>query len=391
MNPDENNNLPNGPARPDVNAENLAAALDNLTAAGRAMGDGMSMPNLTENPTAAMPVPPAEDAPLVPAAPVPGSIGSVMSVPAEDINQDAMMDNPLMNEPSAPNPNMRPMTGGPLPNPVQPPMPGQPQPPMSPLEMANQSPAAPNPNPFAPHPPEGATVPGAGMPPVAPEANNPGMPPRENMAGPMNGAPAPNPAPAGFTPYNPFAPTDNNPTMPPVQPNAAKPEVKPKAAKGGGSVLPWILMGLFLLTTIVFGVLYVMEVTKEPQVVYKPMPTEDEESSATVSIMSCSRSMEGAVISEGITALSGFQDVTLNFKDNELSKITIKTESTYADPANPAEPVTSNGELSAEANELSAEMAPGFLLTAGEDGTVNKDKEALRAAYTSQGFFCQDE
>ena len=73
MKPEENNNplstQPGMPPASDVNAENLAAALDNLTAAGRAMESGMSMPNLTENPTAELTAPAAEEAPIQPSAP----------------------------------------------------------------------------------------------------------------------------------------------------------------------------------------------------------------------------------------------------------------------------------------------------------------------------------
>lgn len=380
MNPEENNNLPNGPARPDVNAENLAAALDNLTAAGRAMGDGMSMPNLTENPTAEMNVPAADEGPLVPAAPVPGSIGSVMSVPAEDINQGAPMDtNPLMGGQPAQGPTM----GG-MPNPAQPPMSNQP---LSPLEMANRPAAPQSPNPFIPAANnDSTTVPGAGMPPVAPETKAPTMPPKDGM-----GAPANNPAPNGFAPYNPFAPNNNNPTMPPVQPNVNEPKkMMTKPAKGGGSALPWILMGLFLLTTILFGVLYVMKMMEEPQVIYKPMPTEGETSNSKVSIMSCNRSLEGVTLNDAV-ALSGFQDITLNFKDDELTNIAVKTDATFPALDENSEPQTSTNEVSMSAEDITAELAPSVLLTADMDGNIDLSKEALKTTYTAQGFFCQDE
>lgn len=102
MNPESNNPLMNpgtpsgtgmaagGPATNGIGgpglsmADSLASAEDNLTSAGLAANNGgnniMGIDQLGSTNPEAMMAPP-EDAPLVPAAPVPGSIGSVTSVP----------------------------------------------------------------------------------------------------------------------------------------------------------------------------------------------------------------------------------------------------------------------------------------------------------------------
>lgn len=102
MNPESNNPLMNpgtpsgtgmaagGPATNGIGgpglsmADSLASAEDNLTSAGLAANNGgnniMGIDQLGSTNPEAMMTPP-EDAPLVPAAPVPGSIGSVTSVP----------------------------------------------------------------------------------------------------------------------------------------------------------------------------------------------------------------------------------------------------------------------------------------------------------------------
>ena len=102
MNPESNNQLMNpgtpsgagmvggGPATNGIGgaglsmADSLASAEDNLTSAGLAANNGgnniMGLDQLGSTNPEAMMTPP-DDAPLVPAAPVPGSIGSVTSVP----------------------------------------------------------------------------------------------------------------------------------------------------------------------------------------------------------------------------------------------------------------------------------------------------------------------
>lgn len=128
MNPEQNNPLTNtgtpnfgGPADQSGQglsmADTLASAQDSLTSAGMAAGGGASTPIGLDsidglsggaNPSATI-----EDRPLVPAAPVPGSIGSVTSVPSlpptenpqspfTPVDPNLAMNNPAQNvEPTA--------------------------------------------------------------------------------------------------------------------------------------------------------------------------------------------------------------------------------------------------------------------------------------------------
>ncbi len=103
MNPEDNNLNPN-PGIPGVGneplnngglnmADGLASAQDNLTSAGLAASTGEGVMDLNQlgstAPEAVMTSP--VDEPLIPAAPVPGSIGSVTSVPPIDGGQPGMM------------------------------------------------------------------------------------------------------------------------------------------------------------------------------------------------------------------------------------------------------------------------------------------------------------
>lgn len=95
MNPDNNNPTAPGADAPDTGlsmADGLSSAQDNLTSAGLAATDGsssiMGLDAIGASAPEAVMAPPVEE-PLIPAAPVPGSIGSVTSVPPLDADPSA--------------------------------------------------------------------------------------------------------------------------------------------------------------------------------------------------------------------------------------------------------------------------------------------------------------
>lgn len=95
MNPDNNNPTAPGADAPDTGlsmADGLSSAQDNLTSAGLAATDGsssiMGLDAIGASVPEAVMAPPVEE-PLIPAAPVPGSIGSVTSVPPLDADPSA--------------------------------------------------------------------------------------------------------------------------------------------------------------------------------------------------------------------------------------------------------------------------------------------------------------
>jgi len=124
----------NGAAMPD----NLASAQDSLTAAGMAANQGsgtMSLEQIAESDPNATMLPPVEE-PLVPAAPVPGSIGSAVSVPPADPVAAPAFG--AMNEPAA----NAPITPDAVP-------PANPYNPFATPAAASTTPASPAPQPFA--------------------------------------------------------------------------------------------------------------------------------------------------------------------------------------------------------------------------------------------------
>lgn len=230
MNPEENNPIANpgipgagdGAMNDPMNmatsngltmADGLASAQDNLTSAGLAASTGAGLMDLNQlgasNPEAMM-APPVEE-PLIPAAPVPGSIGSVTSVP-----------------------------------PVSTEFAGEPAPSMPADLTANANPEAPAPasepatapyNPFA----QSAA-------PVAPAA-------------PATTAPAPESAPTsapGMTP---------NPAFQPPVPPKAKTKLTPLTIVLGA------LAAIFLVATIIFIALFI-NAKNNPKVIYTPAPNE---------------------------------------------------------------------------------------------------------------------
>lgn len=417
MKPEENNNplstQPGMPPASDVNAENLAAALDNLTAAGRAMESGMSMPNLTENPTAELTAPAAEEAPIQPSAPLPGSIGSVMSAPAEPNNP--MMPGMPTNNMVQPMPNMD-LAANPSMNPAPAPMmeatmaeavmatpapEAQPNPmAMSPLEMANAStaPAPANPNPFMPgSAPMDPAMPAANLAPAGPD-----MQPA-SATNPMGPA---QPAPAGFTPYNPFGQPAN------MGQEMAPQPVAPSKKVGGGkpSNIMTIIFGglaaLFAVSTIILAMLYIGKLNEKPTNSNNPNPAPTEPTELT---LECSRTLEGDnLLATNPTAVSGSQLLTAKYVDDGLSTISLQTTLTFADDLaaetalnNPAAVDTAftaasfrdglsvSHVIDAEADAISVTNAATFAVPADEEGQPDLSEEAIQTAYQDMGYVCQ--
>lgn len=226
MNPDQNNPFAN-PSTPGAGttnnpmsgsglsmADSLASAEDNLTSAGMAANTGPGVMGLDQiassNPSAVM-TPPVEE-PLVPAAPVPGSIGSVTSVPLNSADPMNGYD---------------PMMGA------------------GPMAAPEVAPQATSYNPFA-----------------QPTTDSMAMSTGNDQANPLPAAqpaPAPQPAAPNFEPAKPVAPKSNS----------AKSMLNPL------SIISLIATVIFLATTILFLFLF-LNAKDNPKIVYVPQISDEQ-------------------------------------------------------------------------------------------------------------------
>lgn len=287
MNPEDNNLNPN-PSIPNAGignepmssagglnmADGLASAQDNLTSAGLAASTDAGVMDLGQigasAPEAVM-TPPIDE-PLVPAAPVPGSIGSVTSVPP--INPDVTG--------AAPVDTTAPAASG--------------------VPVAEPAPAPYNP--FATQP---STAP---------------VNPAVETAG--------NAAPAGTVPQ----PAMPEMTAPGMTPNPTfQPAVPPKA-KGKLSPLMIALcaaVAVLLITNIIFIALFI-NAKNNPKVVYVPQ-TPNEESNARIEMLTCSREADFAGYAGVENPVAGSQTMTASYTNNELRALTMDYTMNFADEA----------------------------------------------------------
>lgn len=368
MNPEDNNPLSNpfatggmtgspepmpgmgGMAMPD----NLASAQDSLTAAGMAASQGnggaMGLDQIVATDPNATTLPPVEE-PLVPAAPVPGSIGSAVSMPPAD--------------------------------PVAAPVPGfgdvasESAPASGAMSAPEVQPAPAAFNPFA-----SASAPAAQPAPApAPQAT----------PSPMTaGASAPQPAPA---------------PMPMADKPKAKPALSPLVMILGAASL------LLLIAAIVFFVLWQKE-TKNVKPVYIPQISE-ENSNSSIKVLSCRRSETREVPSGSGTneiTLSYTGDdlsayaakLTLNFASEEDANVMREANAGIADSmaglvggtlavnsdvdgASYVYSIASQDGVDAAASDV---MNAIYGTTEGEPSLALSD---VQAKYEAEGFICAEE
>ncbi len=291
--------------------------------------------------------------PLVPAAPVPGSIGSVTSVPPVD-----------------------PAT---TPAPFAPAGPTQAAPAMP--DQAAQAPY----NPFA----QPAAQAGVENPAPAPAVG-------------LNGAPAP---------AAPAAPATAPTTPPPVQPTNA-----PKSAKSAVRMSPMIIVlaivaVLGVVMAIIFAALYI-GAKNDQKVVYVPS-TADDTANAAVEVLSCSRENDFNYLIGYDHEVIGSQDVMLNYTGDKLDSIALSASATfdnesdanvakdnYANAAVIRESMTANYQVEgstmtagfgvADGNTLSDVDAAAIIYGDGTEG-ADLSLPAVQAHYESIGYTCTQE
>lgn len=370
MNPEENNPLTNPgapnfgvpnnpmsfPGNDQSTTDNLSMAGDSLTAAGMAAGPTVPGPvsfdqvDSNQSGTTSSFIP--ADEPLVPAAPVPGSIGSVTSVPAE----------PLAN-PFAPNDNA---PSGAMPAPEV-----QPQ-------------AAPY-NPFAP----------AAEPAPAPATSA-----------------DPTPAPTAVTPTKPMMTPAKDTVNPAFQPAPTPSKPKINRALSPLTVILAVACALLLISTIVFAALFI-NAKNNPKVVYVPTVS-DGESNSQIKFLTCSRSEEMNWLINDAYVVPATRTFSLNYSNDQLSALSDEYQITFAndvdaiagrDIFNTATaanlPMPSNVEYNLNGNILDVAITPTeepltdsaarIYLYGSNEGTPTTSLSDAQSFLEANGFTCSVE
>ncbi len=373
-------------------SDSLASAQDSLTSAGQAAPMTSSTIGLdelgTDKPSAMMDTP---NQPLTPAAPVPGSIGSVTSVPPNpapampDLGSSATMP-PVNTAPAAP--AAAPVTTSNMPN-----MGGAND---STNSMSNtaSAPAQPYFNPFA--------------------ANNAAS----------SSVPSSSPAPA------PSAPTSSTTIPPALQPQSEKFSDRlamPAQPKAGGSkvflIAGWVLALVFLVSTIVMFMFWrdAEDRASKPQVVYPNItdPGEDKPSEEQVSTLTCTQDV-GNAEGLGLENTVGYvREMVGTFKDKQLASMTLFDTITFTDPdaaagaqwyfderdtnyrtmaetlgigelalTNNREEAIYHYNIGANADQLIGEVVDVYMLNKNEAGQALTDIDSVKQAYEGIGFVC---
>lgn len=402
-------------------ADSMASARDNLTSAGLAANEAMADATMGLNqigasdPSAAMERP---DEPLIPAAPVPGSLGSVVSGPAvkpeAELGVVTEVTTPTAGTPAgeslvaelnnaAAKPASEPALGT--------------APAGNPATMA--TPSVPN----TATPMGGPATPAEPFTPVDPAVANPsGMP----------AAAKETPAPAA--PFNPFAtPTVNKtPELPNVPkdgmtsasgvPAGLQPrkETFSQGKTRGGKATVWtVILAIVAFAAVVAAVVFAVlwrQAVDNPKIVYVAQgPAQDEVQEPTETKVVCTQALETLPEMEGLTAVNNTMNLMFG-DDDRLTTMASNSYYSFAD-APTAEATremfnlmvgTMNAitnsiqanftiteatvDLYAETNvnEAIAEEGVTLSLPQDENGAYLTDKVSVQQHFEGQGFTCQE-
>lgn len=406
-------------------ADSLASAADNLTSAGMAAKEpdtgSIEMNEIgASDPSAQMERP---DEPLVPAAPVPGSIGSVTSGPAVTAHDDM---------------NTTPAGGATMPSSAA-------AKPFGSTGVA--SPAgtsttfsAPSTAGFSPSATSsfnaagtsGASAAGTGV--VGAGATGASAVGTGATGASMAGTPSMS---ATNEPYNPFAAkmgaaSESAPTSSMNVPTGSQPATEKFSAKLPSvsmakkpamlTVILGILAAVSLVMAIVFAILWQNAEANKDVVYEPPVNSDDGAANQTVAMVTCTKNLgpDEAGVMAGLTDHN--MVATASFSNDQLGSITMLNRYTFVDAAAveamrtyfdgtldwygavaevsgvTAGPVAldiantvATLSLTAAPEQLAGEYAALFGLTAGEDGRFDTSREVIEANYVANGFVCVED
>lgn len=187
------------------------------------------------------------------------------------------------------------------------------------------------------------------------------------------------------------------------------------------TVILGILAAVSLAMAIVFAILW-QNAEANKKVVYEPSTPDEGGINQTVAMMTCTKNLgpDEADIMPGLVDHNAA--ATVNFANDQLGSITMLNKYIFADAAaaeamrtyfdgtvvwygsvaeasgvtaGPASldiaDVTATLSLSTESDQLAGEYIALFGLTAGEDGKVDTSREAIQANYAANGFACVED
>lgn len=237
-------------------------------------------------------------------------------------------------------------------------------------------------------------------------------------------------------PYNPFAArmgaaSGNAQTSSMNVPAGSQPATEKFSTKLSGlsaakkpamlTVILGILAAVSLVMAIVFAILW-QNAEANKKVVYEPSTPDEGGINQTVAMMTCTKNLgpDEADIMPGLVDHNAA--ATVNFANDQLGSITMLNKYIFADAAaaeamrtyfdgtvvwygsvaeasgvtaGPASlgiaDVTATLSLSTESDQLAGEYIALFGLTAGEDGKVDTSREAIQANYAANGFTCVED
>lgn len=349
-------------------SDSLSSAKEDLTSAGQAATTGISgAASLSDSGSASMTTPMQS---LTPADPVPGSIGSVTSVPPkapEPMDMSALSGSKMAGSGSA----GAGMGTGAAMNAGQP----------ATTSAQSTTPVQPYYNPFT----------------------------RNNVSG------------SGFGGHGAAgaAPTSSTNIPPALQPQTEKFSDKlkmPKEKKGNiMALLGWLLAALFAVAAVIFAILWQQAENKDPKVVYVPQEPVQEE----ISMVSCTQNLGGDAVEGMENLIDRNRSMKATFANGALATIDLADTYNFVDGA-AAEAargyfdgltgwygevagnlginaISSNlviednvvkYDVSANKDQLIGDYIGVFMLTGNEDGTVNADSETVKNVYEGMGFGC---
>lgn len=231
-------------------------------------------------------------------------------------------------------------------------------------------------------------------------------------------------------------PTSSTTVPPSLQPqtekfsdrlNSAK---KPEKKQGNVMMLlGWLLAVLFLVTTIVFVVLWQGEANKKPEVVYVPTggddsnddqndPAEPEQPAEPVlAVLKCGKDIEMTEEDGLANRVSSREETTLNYTDGVLTDLTLTTINSFTDvdAATAAKPTFEEMKgmmaavegVSVGLDQIDAVINFGFTIPASmleadgvsvsvniptnEDGSLNTSLDSMKGAFEADGYVCVTE
>ena len=374
-------------------SDSLASAQDSLTSAGQAAPSTSNAIGLDQlgldKPSASMDTP---NQPLTPAAPVPGSIGSVTSVPPVS-TPDNLGNNLGSNLGS---------------NATMPPV--------------NTAPAAPSTTPVTTS--NMPSLGGASSSSSASSNSGSARPYYNPFAQPASSTPAASPAPTPATPST--APTSSTNVPPALQPQGEKfsdrlSKAQSASASKGSSkllmIIGWVLALVFAATSVMFFIFWqnAQKAADEKEIIYVDRDPVEEK----LSMLNCTQNLgadEGLGL-EGLTWHS--RDMSATFKNDALASLTLFNNFTfanaeaasnaewyfndlntmYADMANNlgVDGLAISGELNdvvrtynigANADQLVGDFVGTYMLNTNEEGAVLGSREDVKQAYENAGFIC---